>query len=130
MREAIRLLGCLVTLTAAFGLDSCTCKRTLISEEKSPSGDKLASVTTADCNGALGSLSTHVEIRPSNTPLWDKKNMALSVDAKVLLTLHWQDNQTLIVYGPKGLFKHSFVDDRIKRQRDEVDGVRMDYREL
>jgi hypothetical protein len=111
-------------------LSGCGCDQTVQSEEKSPLGDKLATVSTMDCGGALGGASTHVHIRNSNTPFSSREGLVLTVDAKLLVTIRWKDNRSLVVYGPKKLFKHDFADDRIKAQKSEVDGVQIDYQEL
>jgi hypothetical protein len=83
-----------------------------------------------DCGGALGGASTHVHIHNANKPLSFREGLVLTVDAKVLVTIRWKDNQSLVVYGPKKLFNHDFADDRIKAQNSEVGGVRIDYQEL
>jgi hypothetical protein len=111
-------------------LSGCGCDQTFQSEEKSPLGDKLATVSTVDCGGALGGASTHVHIRNSNTPFSVGDGIVLTVDEKVLVTIRWKDNQSLVVYGPKKLFNHDFADGRIKAQKFEVVGVRIDYQEL
>lgn len=111
-------------------LPGCGCDQTFQSEEKSPSGNTLATVTTERCGGVLGGTTTQVHVRNSNTPFSIRKGVVLTVDAKVLVTTRWKDNQTLMVYGPKKLFNHDFADDRIKAQHSEVDGIRIDYQEL
>jgi hypothetical protein len=66
-------------------------------------GDKLATVSTLDCGGALGGASTRVHIRNSNMPFSFREGLVLTVDAKVLEAIRWKDNQSLVVYGPKKL---------------------------
>jgi hypothetical protein len=126
----IEIGNSVLSIVAAGVLSGCGCDQTFQSEEKSPLGDKLATISTIDCGGALGATSTHVHIRNSNTPFSFREGVVLKVDAKVLVTIHWKDNRSLVVYGPKKLFKHDFVDDRIKAQESEVNGVRIDYQEL
>jgi hypothetical protein len=120
----------LLAAVTAGVLSGCGCDQTFQSEEKSLSSDRIATVSTMDCGGALGGASTHVHIRNSNRPFSFREGLVLTVDAKVLVTIRWKDNQSLVVCGPKKLFKHDFVDNRIKAQKSEVDGVQIDYQEL
>lgn len=107
-------------------LPSCACKYKTQSEQKSPSGEFIATVTEISC-GAPGGISTAVNVRKATRSFSPKEGIVVGVDAIALVMTAWKDDDTLIVYLPRSASR-DFASNKVGPKRSEVNGVHIEYR--
>ena len=120
----LRLLLVCISCTACA---SC-CDSRVESEEPSPSGRMIAKVTYQNC-GAL-SDGTSVRLRAAKRHWWSKDGLVVGASGRHAITVLWKDEKTLRVYLPMSLRERDFVDQKIARRSNDVNGIHIDYRQL
>lgn len=125
MRYSIRLYVLVGTVCLLEGAcRPCSYAKQL--EEKSPSGAKVASVTTVDCSG-FGHEITQVNIRSSKSAFSSGAGLVVSVEDKQAIGIWWEGEGKLVVQLPSSAHGHDFADRRIIRQASDVEGVQVVY---
>lgn len=124
-----RYLVALSCLSAGY-LTSCSpCIHSHKSEERSPSGQLIATVSVVDC-GAVGHDVTQVNIRRADAAFSGEAGLALVAKDPQLVTTSWRDDRSLIIYLPKSLFAEEWTHHPIVLQRTRVGAVEIEYKVL
>jgi hypothetical protein len=102
-------------------LSSC-CRDHVIQEQRSPSGQKVATVSYRDC-GVL-SDGTAVLLRSAR---WSRAKVVVSAEGHHVFSAFWEDEHTLRVYVPETARAGGFANPQIVQQHEEVDGTHIEY---
>jgi hypothetical protein len=109
-------------------LNSGCCDRVVQQEERSPSGNKVATVTVENC-GALSDYATGVNLKDLKAPFWKAKtHLVVGIEGRHSVIVLWKDDQTLIVQLPESALQQDHVYPKIVNQNDDVNGVHIEYR--
>ena len=126
---SVKLLDLLLLFLASTLLVSCSdCDRHIVSEDTSPSGDKVAVVTVTTC-GAWTNFSTAVNLRDIGAQSSVMDGLVFGAEGKHSVITVWKDGQTLVVYLPTSTAGDS-VYPKIAHQNSEVKGIHIEYRQL
>jgi hypothetical protein len=118
----------LLFLASTLPVSCSDCDRHIVSEDMSPSGDKVAVVTVTNC-GAWTNFSTAVNLRDVGVPSSVMNGLVFGADGKRSVITAWKDGQTLVVYLPTSNAGDS-ANSKIAHQNSEVKGVHIEYRQL
>ena len=109
-----------ITLAAIALVHSC-CDERVDQQERSPAGDKVASVKYASC-GAIGGDGTSVALRSGGS-----EDIVITASGDQRFIAIWKNEDTLKIFVPHSARSGSVVYPTITRKNDDVRGTHIEY---
>ncbi len=122
-------LGWSACLGVVAFLSGCSCEHVTKSEDRSPSGERIATVTQIHC-GPPGDDGTQLNLRAANTSFSGRRGVVVALEGRQVITVHWESDTQLTVFLPASALPKDFVEPKIPTQNTDVEGVHIEYRYL